>query len=220
MSWTRLFRRGAPDERLQSRQPAAPPQIVVGLGNPGAEYAETPHNLGFLVVDRLAERHSIRVTRKECQAVVGHGAIGGHPVILAKPQTYMNLSGGAVRSLMDRYEAGAADLIVVYDELNLPWTALRVRLKGSAGGHHGVESVIRAAGTMAFRRVRLGIHPGHPVADSAKFVLAPFRRGQRKELDELLDYACQAVESIIKEGAEKAMTRFNRRAFGSGEKEE
>jgi PTH1 family peptidyl-tRNA hydrolase len=194
--------------------------VVVGLGNPGAEYAETPHNLGFMVVDRLAERHSIRVTRKVCQALVGEGRMAGRMVVLAKPQTYMNRSEGAVRPLLERYEAGAAELVVICDELNLPWTALRIRPKGTAGGHNGVESVIRAAGTTEFCRVRLGIHPGHPVADGAKFVLAPFRRGQRKELDELLDYASQAVESIIAEGVEKAMTRFNRRAPGSGEKEE
>ncbi len=193
--------------------------LVAGLGNPGEEYANTPHNLGFLVVDRLAERHGIRVNRKDSKALAGVGEIGGHPVMLAKPQTYMNLSGTSLAPLMAKHALTARDLILVYDELDLPWTAMRIKPKGSAAGHNGASSVIRSLGTNEFVRVRLGIHPGHPVRDGAEFVLAPFKRSQVQDLDELTGYAAEAVESIITEGVEKAMTRFNRRARGTNEEE-
>ena len=195
------------------------PWLVVGLGNPGRRYAETPHNLGFMVVDRLADRHSIRVAGKECLSLTGAGRIGERRVVLAKPQTFMNVSGPAVKSLLAKNELTAAELLLVYDELSLPWTALRIRLKGSSGGHNGVSSVIEVLGTQEFPRVRLGIHPGHPITDGAKFVLTPFRRSQKQELDELVDYASDAVESIVTEGVEKAMTKFNRRAFNQEEEE-
>ncbi len=188
--------------------------LVAGLGNPGEEYALTPHNLGFLVVDRLAERHGIRVTRKDSKALVGVGEIDGHPVMLAKPQTFMNLSGASLAPLMEKHSIGPERLVVVYDELDLPWTALRVKPKGSAAGHKGMASVIGSLGTSDLVRVRLGIHPGHPLKDGAEFVLAPLRRSQMKELDELLGFAADAVRSIIAEGVEKAMTKFNRRAPG------
>jgi len=188
--------------------------LVAGLGNPGGEYALTPHNLGFLVVDRLAELHGIRVTRKDSRALVGIGEIAGKPVMLAKPQTYMNLSGTSIGPLMEKHEIAAGELVVVHDELDLPWNGLRIKPKGSAAGHNGMESVIHALGTSEFIRVRLGIHPGHPIRDGAEFVLAPFKRSQIKELDELIGFAAEAVESIIAEGVEKAMTRFNRRAGG------
>jgi peptidyl-tRNA hydrolase, PTH1 family len=188
--------------------------LVAGLGNPGEEYALTPHNLGFMVVDRLAERNGIRVTRRDSKALVGVGEIGGRPVMLAQPQTFMNLSGPSLRQLMEKHEIGTADLVVVHDELDLPWTGLRIRPRGSAAGHNGVDSVIRSLGTNEFIRVRLGIDPGHPIRDGAEFVLAPFKRSQMKELEEIVDYAAEAVESIVAEGVEKAMTRFNRRAQG------
>ncbi len=188
--------------------------LVAGLGNPGKEYALTPHNLGFLTVDRLGERHGIRVSRKDSKALIGVGEIDGHPVMLAKPQTFMNLSGTSLAPLMEKHSIGPDRLIVVYDELDLPWMALRIKPKGSAAGHNGMESVIRCLGTNEIVRVRLGIHPGHPVRDGAEFVLAPVKRSQREDLDELTGYAAEAVESIIAEGVEKAMTRFNRRAQG------
>ena len=194
--------------------------LVVGLGNPGDQYMMTPHNLGFMVVDRLAERNGIRISRRESQALVGAGRFGDVPVMLAKPQTYMNLSGGAVKGLAEKHAFPAADVIVVYDELALPWTGVRIRYKGSSGGHRGVESIIRGLGTTEFPRVRLGIHPGHEVSDGAKFVLAQFRRAQKKELEELLDYASEAVESMVAEGVGKSMTKFNRRAPGGNEEEE
>jgi PTH1 family peptidyl-tRNA hydrolase len=188
--------------------------LVAGLGNPGVAYALTPHNLGFLTIDRLAERYGIRVTRRDSKALAGVGEIEGRPVMLAKPQTFMNLSGTSLGPLMEKHEIGPRCLVVVYDELDLAWTAVRIKPKGSAAGHKGIESVIGSLGTNEFVRVRLGIHPDHPIGDGAEFVLAPFRRSQRKELDELTGYAADAVRSIIAEGVEKAMTRFNRRAPG------
>jgi peptidyl-tRNA hydrolase, PTH1 family len=194
-------------------------KLVVGLGNPGSEYQATAHNLGFLVVDRIGERNRIKVSRKDCQALVGQGSIGGSKVLLAKPQTFMNLSGESVKGLMVKYEFEEQDLILVYDELDLPWKSLRIRPNGSAGGHRGVTSVIGSLGSQGFPRVRLGIHGGRRERDGARIVLAEMKRAQKEELDELLDYASQAVESIITEGVEKSMAVFNRRAGGSEEEE-
>jgi PTH1 family peptidyl-tRNA hydrolase len=194
-------------------------KLVVGLGNPGEEYEHTAHNLGFLVVDRLAKRNAIQVKRKDCRAFVGHGSIGGQRVMLAKPQTFMNVSGESVNGLLVKHEIAPRDLILVYDELDLPWGSLRIRPDGSAAGHRGAGSVIREIGTQSFPRVRLGIHGGRRSKDGAGIVLAQLKRAQKEELDELLDHAAQAVESIIAEGVEKSMTKFNRRAQGSDEEE-
>ena len=194
-------------------------KLVVGLGNPGSEYAATAHNLGFLVVDRLGERNRIKVGRRDCVADVGQGSIGAKKVLLAKPQTFMNRSGESVKGLMVKYEVAEPDLILVYDELDLPWKSLRIRPNGSAGGHRGVASVIGSLGSQGFPRVRLGIHGGRREGDGARIVLAEMKRAQKEELDELLDYASQAVESIITEGVEKSMAVFNRRAGGSEEEE-
>jgi len=197
-----------------------PEILVVGLGNPGPEYEQTPHNLGFLTLDRLAARHSIRLCRLECRAVVGFGTLDGKPALLAKPQTFMNLSGQSVKGLLEKYSLKPDRLILVFDELDLPWTHVRVRPKGSAGGHNGVKDVIRCLGTDEFTRLRLGIRPDHPVSDAARFVLAPFKSAQMKELDELLDAASTAVESIIAQGVDKAMAAYNRRAQGPTREEE
>jgi len=194
--------------------------LVAGLGNPGEEYALTPHNLGFLTVDRLAERHGIRVNRKDSKALAGVGEIDGCPVMLAKPQTFMNLSGTSLGPLMEKHSIGPERLVVVYDELDLGWKALRIKPKGSAAGHKGMKSVISSLKTSEIVRVRLGIHPGHPVEDGAEFVLAPLGRSQIKELDEFIGYAADAVRAIIAEGVEKAMTKFNRRAPGLNREEE
>ncbi len=188
--------------------------LVAGLGNPGEEYALTPHNLGFLTIDLLAERHGIRVTRRDSRALVGMGEIEGQPVMLAKPQTYMNLSGGSLVALMAKHELDLERFVVIYDELDLPWLSLKIKPKGSAAGHNGMKSLIGSFGTNEFARVRMGIHPGHPVKDGAEFVLAPFKRSQIKELDEFVGYTADGVRSIIAEGVEKAMTKFNRRAPG------
>jgi PTH1 family peptidyl-tRNA hydrolase len=188
--------------------------LVFGLGNPGEEYALTPHNLGFLVVDKLAEQHGLRVNRKDSKALVGVGEIEGHPVMLAQPQTFMNLSGTSLQPLMEKHAIGLDGLIVVYDELDLGWGALKIKPKGSAAGHNGMKSVIGSLKTSDFVRVRLGVHPEHPLDSGTEYLLAPMRRSQRKELDEFVGYAADAVRSIIAEGVEKAMTKFNRRAPG------
>ena len=188
--------------------------LVAGLGNPGEEYALTPHNLGFLAVDRLAGQHGIRITRRDSKALAGVGEIDGREVMLAKPQTFMNLSGTSLGPLMEKHGIELGRLVVVYDELDLPWRALRIKPKGSAAGHNGMKSAIQSLQTNEIVRVRLGIHPGHPIRDGAEFVLAPIKRSQMKELDEFVGFAAEAVRSIIAEGVEKAMTRYNRRAPG------
>jgi peptidyl-tRNA hydrolase, PTH1 family len=211
---------GVPDEASLAAPQPHKKFLVVGLGNPGPEYEHTYHNLGFLALDRLAARQGVRVSRKECQALVGRGTVAGAAATLAKPQTYMNLSGSSVRRLLERSELAAGNLIVIHDDLAFPWGTLRIRARGSSGGHKGVQSVLGEVKTDEFVRLRLGIHPGREVGDGAEFVLAPMRRAQLKELDGLLSTACEAVESIISEGVEKAMTRFNRRAQGSKAEEE
>jgi peptidyl-tRNA hydrolase, PTH1 family len=193
--------------------------LIVGLGNPGAEYEFTPHNLGFMVIDRLAASHTIRVSRKENMSLVGLGTISGKEIALAKPQTYMNVSGSSVKGLLERYELKPDRVILVYDELDLPWTSLRIKPKGSPAGHKGPKSVFDSLGTNEIARVRLGIHPGHPV-DGEKFVLSPFKKAQRTEVDEFVARGAAAIESILAEGVEKSMTIFNRRAQGSIEEEE
>jgi PTH1 family peptidyl-tRNA hydrolase len=194
-------------------------KLVVGLGNPGEEYELTAHNLGFLVVDRLAARHGIKVSRKDSRALVGQATLAGKKVMLAKPQTYMNVSGESVQGLLVKHEIAPVDLIVIYDELDLPWRSVRIRPDGSAAGHRGVDSIIRAIGTKNFPRVRLGIHGGRREKDGVQIVLAKLKRAHREELDELLDYTSDAVESIIAEGVEKSMAKYNRRAPGLNEEE-
>jgi len=187
--------------------------LVAGLGNPGGEYANTPHNLGFMVVDLLAERHAIRVTRRDSNALTGTGSIEGKPVMLAKPQTFMNLSGASIKALLVKHEIQPADLILVYDDLDLPWPSLRIKPRGSAGTHNGMKSVVASLGTQDFPRVRMGIETGRPDhRDGAGFVLSPFKRSQEKELKEFVSQAADAVTSIIAEGVETSMAKFNRRA--------
>ena len=188
--------------------------LVAGLGNPGEKYANTPHNLGFLTVDRLAGQHGIRVTRKDSKALIGMGEIDGREVMLAKPQTFMNLSGTSLAPLMEKHGIELGQLLIVYDELDLPWGTLRIKPKGSAAGHNGMKSAIQSLKTSEIARVRLGIHPGHLIKDGADFVLAPFKRSQTKELDDFIGLAADAVRSVIAEGVEKSMTKFNRRAPG------
>jgi PTH1 family peptidyl-tRNA hydrolase len=191
--------------------------LVAGLGNPGEEYAGTPHNLGFMVVDRLAEMHNIRVTRHDSKALIGLGQIAGRDAMLAKPQTFMNLSGTSLAPLMEKHSLAAGDLILVYDELALPWGSLRIKPRGTSAGHNGVESAIRSLGTTDFVRVRLGIHPGHPLSCGIDYLLSPIKRSLHEELEQLVADGADAVVSIIAEGVEKSMTRFNRRAQGPNE---
>lgn len=203
----------------QVRSSDGPQWLIAGLGNPGPEYDLTYHNLGFLAIDRLAELASIRLTRPECKAYVGSGVVAGAPVLLAKPQTFMNLSGGSLQPLLAKYMLPPERLILIYDELALEWGSLRIRYKGSAGGHNGVTSVIRSVGSENFIRVRLGIRPEHPMKDMKDYVLSKVRKAQMETLDSTLAYTRQAVEAIITEGVEKAMTKHNRRAQGANEEQ-
>ena len=189
--------------------------LIVGLGNPGAQYSHTPHNFGFLTIDRLAAEAGIRVSRPEANALVGRGEISGSPVILAKPLSFMNLSGGPVKALLGKYELELRNLLVIYDELDLPWGTLRLRERGSAAGHNGMISVIDALDSQEFLRLRIGIHPGRRVADGAAYVLQPFKRTQEKELDAILGRAADVVRLLLSDGAAKAMAVCNRRAEGS-----
>jgi peptidyl-tRNA hydrolase, PTH1 family len=187
-------------------------KLIVGLGNPGIEYQFTPHNLGFLTIDRLAERLAVEVKNRHCQALTARATVSEQAVLLVKPETYMNLSGLAVRGLVEEYEARPEqDLIVVYDELDLPFGAIRIRPRGGTAGHNGMESIVGALGTEEFLRIRLGIAPDRKVADGARYVLGQFRRSQYKAVDQMLDSAADAVEAILKEGAAAAMNRFNRK---------
>ncbi len=194
-------------------------RLIVGLGNPGPEYAWTPHNLGFLVVDRLAEAGGIRVERPEAKSYIGRGQLAGQEVVLAKPQTYMNLSGLAVRGLLERLECSPAEMIVVYDEVALPWGAIRIRERGTAGGHNGVKSLIGALGTDEFIRVRMGVQPDHPVGDLAAYVLHPMRKAELEAAAEMVEQAAEAVQLILAEGTMRAMNRFNKRVPPESEEE-
>jgi len=192
-------------------------KLIVGLGNPGPDYEWTPHNLGFLAVDALAERTGIRVTRPESKALVGVGDFAGEKVILAKPQTMMNLSGVSVRQLFERYDCGPADLIVLIDEVDLPWGMLRVRDRGANSSHNGLKSIISSIGTDQFVRIRLGIQPDRPSGDRREYVLYPMGREERKIALQMSAEASNAVEAIITEGVDKAMTRFNRKVSPADE---
>jgi len=186
-------------------------RLIVGLGNPDSQYDWTPHNAGFLAVDAIAERAGIRMTRPESRSLVGVGKLAGNDVVLAKPQTFMNLSGSAVRMLLERYECGPEALIVISDEAMLPWGTLRIRERGSAGGHNGLNSVIGSIGTNEFIRVRMGVRPEHPIGDMADYVLGVMRKPEREIATQMAGEAAGAVEMILSEGVGKAMTRFNKR---------
>jgi len=187
-------------------------KLIVGLGNPGIEYQFTPHNLGFLTIDRIANDLGIEVRNRQCRALTARATVAGTPVVLAKPETYMNLSGLSVMELVAEHQVEVkSDLIVIYDELDLPFGAIRIRQRGGTAGHNGMESILGALGTDEFLRIRLGIAPDHKVSDGAKFVLTPFRKAQDATVDEMLDAAAQAVDVILKEGPAAAMNRFNRK---------
>jgi PTH1 family peptidyl-tRNA hydrolase len=187
-------------------------KLIVGLGNPGIEYQFTPHNLGFLTIDRLANDRGIEIRNRQCRALTARTEIAGTPVVLAKPETYMNLSGLSVRELVAEHQVDVTtDLIVIYDELDLPLGSIRIRQRGSSAGHNGMESILGALGTSEILRIRLGIAPDRKVSDGVKYVLTPFRRAQEKVVDELLDAAAQAVEVILKDGPAAAMNKFNRK---------
>jgi PTH1 family peptidyl-tRNA hydrolase len=189
---------------------SGPARLIVGLGNPGPQYARHRHNLGYMALDRFAERHGLRFARREANALVAVGSYEGVPIVLAKPQTFMNLSGGPVRALIRRYARGPDDLVVVYDDLDLPLGRLRVRRDGSHGGHNGMRDIIGALGGAPFPRVRLGIGRPPSGEDPVEHVLRPFTPDERPIAEALLDDAVAALEHLLREGTDSAMNVFNR----------
>jgi PTH1 family peptidyl-tRNA hydrolase len=199
--------------------------LVVGLGNPGIEYQFTPHNAGFLAIDRLAEQCGVAVANRRCRALTAVTRIAGREVVLAKPETYMNLSGISVQALVREFDADATrDLIVIYDEVALSLGTIRIRERGSSGGHNGVKSISGALGSEEWLRIRIGVAPpGEDAAESARrgrkdYVLTPMRKAQLVILDEVLDRTARAVERVLAQGAGAAMNEFNRRDTGDEEK--
>ena len=192
-------------------------KLIVGLGNPGIEYQFTPHNMGFLAIDRIAGNLGVEVRNRQCRALTARAVIadpknGDQPVLLAKPQTYMNLSGVSVRELVNEYEAKPeSDLIVIQDELDFPLGTLRIHTKRSSAGHNGIESIIGALGTQDFLRIRMGVAPERKVSDGERFLLAPMKKKALQVVDEILDAAEEAVKVILKDGPAAAMNRFNRK---------
>jgi len=186
-------------------------RLIVGLGNPGPEYQWTPHNLGFLAVDELANRGGIRVERPEGKALVGLGKLAGEEVILAKPLTYMNLSGISVRELLEKYELTPENLLAMWDEAQLPWGAIRIHAEGSAGSHNGAKSLVSVLGTPAFSRLRLGCGPDHPLSSRKEYVLRPMKKAELEIAAEMIADAGDAVEILLTKGIEAAMNKYNRR---------
>ena len=187
-------------------------KLIVGLGNPGPEYELTPHNLGFLVVDRIADEQKVEVRNRQCRALTARTVIEQEQVILAKPETFMNLSGAAVRELVSKLEiVPETDLIVIQDELDLPFGILRIHRNRSSAGHNGIESIINSLGTKDFPRIRIGVAPERKVKDGKEYLLSPMRKAQLKMLDPIIVDAAEAATMIVKEGPAVAMQRFNRR---------
>jgi PTH1 family peptidyl-tRNA hydrolase len=183
--------------------------LIVGLGNPGLQYEKTRHNLGFMVVDLLARKMQTQVKREECRALIGRGVIENQKIELVKPLTFMNLSGEAVNCLLKKDERSAEKLIVIVDDLALPFGSIRLRGKGSSGGHNGLKSIENCLRTQEFMRLRIGIQPEHPLSNTKNFVLENFTRDESAELENILERSADAVYSVILDGIEKAMGRFN-----------
>ena len=184
--------------------------LIVGLGNPGKQYAMTRHNVGFMVVDELARRAGQLVHIKECEALTARVRIAEKIALLVKPQTFMNLSGVAVTQLQAKYEQhDVGNVLVITDDFALPLGKVRVRRKGSAGGHNGLKSMIAKLKTENFPRLRLGIAPNHPISNAANFVLGDFSRDEKATLEEMIERAADAAETIIATGVNSAMNKFN-----------
>jgi PTH1 family peptidyl-tRNA hydrolase len=192
-------------------------KLIVGLGNPGPEYELTPHNLGFLTIDQLAEDLNVGVRNRQCRALTARATIGSEPVVLAKPETFMNLSGGSVRDLVEKLEIRPeSDLIVIQDELDLPFGTLKIHRARSSAGHNGIESIIDSLGTKDFLRIRIGVAPEYKVEDGKDYLLSTMTKTQQKMLDAILIDAADAAKVIVKDGPAVAMQRFNRNAPEDG----
>jgi peptidyl-tRNA hydrolase, PTH1 family len=198
-------------EQLQeSEQDMGPSTLIVGLGNPGLEYSATRHNLGFLCLDRLATKHRLRFTGKRGKSVLARGAINGHDVALAKPQTYMNLSGESVRDLLRLYKMPTSALLVVFDEVDLPLGTIRLRERGGPGTHNGMRSIVDEIGTTNFPRLRIGVGMPDDGQNLADYVLSLPPPEERAVLDEALDRGVEAIETVARRGIGAAMNQFNR----------
>ena len=186
-------------------------KLIVGLGNPGIEYQFTPHNVGFLAIDRIASEYGVEVRSRQCRALTARVVVGTETVLLAKPETFMNLSGVSVRELVSKYEIRPEeDLVVIQDELDFPLGTLRIHRRRNSAGHNGIESVIGALGTKDFLRLRMGVAPERKIEDGMSYLLSPLRKAQLKVVDGMLETVADAVKVILTEGAAAAMNRFNR----------
>jgi PTH1 family peptidyl-tRNA hydrolase len=183
--------------------------LIVGLGNPGREYERTRHNLGFMLVDLMAEESRSLIKREECRSLIGRAEIENQTVELAKPQTFMNLSGESVSCLLKKEDRTVEKLIVISDDLALPFGSIRIRPKGTHGGHNGLRSMIDCLNTQEFIRLRIGIQPEHPIANTRNFVLENFSKTESKTVEKLLEESANAIRMIISDGTEKAMAKFN-----------
>ena len=210
---TLLGRGSGPAEHapeIESEQEMGPSTLIVGLGNPGQEYSATRHNLGFLCLDRLATKHRLRFTGKRGKSVLARGAISGHDVALAKPQTYMNLSGESVRDLLRIYKMPTSALLVVYDDVDLPTGTVRIRERGGPGTHNGMRSLVDELGTTEFPRLRIGVGMPTNGEKLADYVLGLPPPEERVVLDEALDRGVEAIETVARRGIGAAMNQFNR----------
>lgn len=185
-------------------------KVVLGLGNPGRKYARTRHNLGFLVVDRIASENCLTVKKKKFDSLIGEWKRGGEEILLVKPQTFMNQSGAVVRQLFRSFPISAEDLVVVHDDLDLPFSRIRIRPRGGAGGHRGVLSILETLGEEGFLRVRVGIGRPRPGMDPTDFVLEPFSPEESSCLAQVISRAADAVGCLLEEGPQRAMETFNR----------
>lgn len=183
--------------------------IIAGLGNPGKEYEGSRHNVGFMTLDALADRYQIDIREKAHKALIGKGMIEGNKVILVKPQTYMNLSGESIRSVMDYYKTEPSEFIVIYDDISLEPGQIRIRKKGSAGGHNGIKNIIAHLGTQEFPRIRIGVGEKPPRMDLADYVLSRFPKEEKEEMEQAFRDGAAAAVSMMNEGIDMAMNRFN-----------
>jgi PTH1 family peptidyl-tRNA hydrolase len=183
--------------------------LIVGLGNPGAAYEQTRHNLGFMLIDRLAQENNALVKREECRALMGRTEVAGETIELVKPQTFMNLSGESLACLLKKDSRNVKKLIVITDDLALPLGQIRLRTKGSAGGHNGLKSIIACLRTEEFIRLRIGIQPLHPLSDTKRFVLEKFSKSDFETVDKVLEESAAAIRAVIRDGAERAMAQYN-----------
>ena len=184
-------------------------KCIIGLGNPGKKYESTRHNVGFMVIDAFATKWDISINTNKFKSMIGEGNINGQKVVLMKPQTYMNLSGEAVKAYLDFYKADIEQLLVIYDDLDLPVGRMRLRYKGSAGGHNGIKSIVQHLSTQQFNRIRIGISRPQVGGDIVDYVLSSFHKEERSLLAELMPRLCDAMEAALSEPFDKVMGKYN-----------